>query len=437
MDAKELKRRRKRLMDMMGDDSIAILPTSPRRARNRDVDYPFRPDSDFLYLSGFPEPDAVAVLVPNHPQHEYILYCRDRNPEIECWEGTRAGLAGAREQYGADEARPLAAMDDTLPELLANKERIYYQMGEHPGFDQNVLRWINTLRARRRSGIHTPSEFVSLNPILHEMRLYKSRREIAIMRKAARISAAAHQRAMKVCRPGMAEYQIEAELLHEFMRCGARWPAYPSIVGGGKNACILHYTDNASTLQSGELLLIDAGAEFNGYASDISRTFPVSGVFSPAQREVYQVVLEAQQAAIAAAQPGSPWNAPHEAALAGITRGLVRLGILKGRVPTLLRNKSYAPYYMHRTGHWLGMDVHDVGEYQVDGEWRVFEPGMVLTVEPGLYLSSRIPGLAKKWWDIGVRIEDDVLITRSGNEILSKDAIKDPDEIEAWMADAA
>ena len=433
MDSKELKQRRKRLMDMMGSNSIAILPTALQQIRNRDVHYPFRPHSDFFYLTGFPEPDAVAILIPDHGESEYILFCRDREPKAERWEGARAGLAGACERYGADSARALSALHTELPKLLANKERIYYQMGEHPHFDTNVLKWIGALhRGGRDKG--APGELVSLNHALHEMRLYKSYKEIKTMRQAAKVSAAAHQRAMKICRPGMTEYQLEAELLHEFLSCGARSPAYPSIIGSGKNGCILHYTDNQATMQAGELVLIDAGAELYGYASDISRTFPVSGTFSPAQRAIYEVVLSAQEAAIAQAKPGNSWHAPHDAAVECIVRGLVALGILKGRVSSLLRNKAYLPYYMHQTSHWLGLDVHDVGEYQVEGEWRIFESGMVLTIEPGLYMSRDIPGLHKKWWDVGIRVEDDILITRTGNEVMSKDAVKDPDAIEEWMA---
>jgi len=306
-------------------------------------------------------------------------------------------------------------------------------MGNDPAFDQRLLSWVKHVRDQARTGINAPDEFITLNHFLHDMRLYKSRHEIKAMRQAARISAIAHRRAMQVCRPGMMEYQIEAELTHEFIRQGARSPAYSSIVGGGANSCILHYTDNADELKDGDMLLVDAGAEYESYASDITRTFPVNGVFSEAQRAVYEVVLEAQLAAIEAVQPGNHWNDPHEAAVHAITTGLVSLGILKGRVRTLIKDKVYAKYYMHRTGHWLGMDVHDVGDYKVDGEWRMLEAGMVLTIEPGLYLAPG-RGLAKKWWDIGIRIEDDVLVTRNGHDVLSKDMPKTVAEIEALMA---
>jgi Xaa-Pro aminopeptidase len=432
VEMREFQRRRKRLMDMMGDDSIAIIPTSPVRMRNRDIEHPFRHDSDFHYLTGFIEPESVVVLIPGRSAGEYILFCRERDARMETFDGIRAGLEGAVDQYGADDAFPIEDLDDILPGLLGDQERIFYTMGNDPGFDQRVLSWVKHVRDQARSGINAPDEFVSLNHILHDMRLYKSRFEIKTMRQAARISAAAHKRAMQICRPGMMEYEIEAELIYEFMRAGARSPAYSSIVGGGANSCILHYIDNNAELKDGDVLLIDAGAEYQSYASDITRTFPVNGVFSEAQKDVYEVVLEAQLAAIEAVQPGNHWNEPHEAAVRVITEGLVSLGILKGRVRTLIKEQAYAKYYMHRTGHWLGMDVHDVGDYKLDGEWRMLEPGMVLTIEPGLYMAAG-RGLAKKWWDIGVRIEDDVLVTKDGYDVLSKDMPKTVEDIEALM----
>ncbi len=434
IDRKELARRRKRLMDMMGDDSVAIIPTAPVRIRNRDVEFPFRPESDFFYLTGFPEPEAVAVLIPGRPQGEYLLFCRERDPKLERWDGARAGLEGACSVYGADDAFPIGDMNDIIAGLLENKERLYYNIGNDTAFDQRISGWVNAVRDRVRSGVHAPDEIISPNHFLHEMRLYKSRNEIKIMKKAARISAGAHKRAMQVCRPGMMEYQLEAELNYEFMAQGARFPAYPAIVGGGRNACILHYTENSDVLSDGDLLLIDAGAEYDSYASDISRTFPVNGKFSKAQRAVYEIVLEAQLAAIETIRPGTHWNEPHEAAIRVITKGLVDLGILKGSVKQLVSDSAYSPYYMHRTGHWLGMDVHDVGDYKIEGEWRTLEPGMIMTVEPGLYLSAETRGLARKWWNIGIRIEDDVLVTRNGYEVLSKDAPKSIDAIEELMA---
>ena len=429
----EFRKRRKKLMDMLGDDSIAILPAAPEKMRNRDVAFRYRQDSDFYYLTGFAEPEAVIALIPGRSQGEFVLFCRERNPEQEIWHGARAGLEGACDDYGADDAYPITDLDDILPGLLENRERIYYTMGNDTVFDQRVLGWVNQVRGKARSGIHAPEQFVSLNNILHDMRLYKSRHEISMLRKAAAISANAHVRAMQSCRPGKTEYQIEAELLHEFMRQGARSAAYPSIVGSGANSCVLHYIDNTRELMDGDILLIDAGAEYESYASDVTRTFPVNGRFSGQQSAVYEVVLAAQLAAIDAVRPGNHWAQPHDAAVEVLTAGLVALGILKGKPKTLVKEKAYSRYFMHKTGHWLGMDVHDVGDYKVGDEWRLLEPGMVMTVEPGLYFPAQ-KGLARKWWNIGVRIEDDVLVTQAGHEVLSSDAPKSITEIEALMA---
>lgn len=434
MSKNEYSRRRKKLMDMMGDQSVAIIPTAPVTIRNRDVEFPFRPDSDFYYLTGYSEPEAVAVLIPDRHHGEYVLFCRERDEKMETWNGRRAGLEGACDIHGANDAFPIEDMDDILPGLLEDRERIYYTMGNNATFDHRVLGWVNQVRKRIRTGVKSPDEFISLNHLLHEMRLFKSREEIALMRKAARISAAAHRRAMSVCRPGMMEYQIEAELLHEFIRNGARSFAYPSIVGGGANGCILHYTENTDMLKDGDLLLIDAGAEYGNYASDITRTFPVNGRYSREQRQLYEIVLTANEAAIAEARPGRHWNDPHDTAVRILTEGLLSLGILKGKLSALIKEESYKKYYMHRTGHWLGMDVHDVGDYKLEGEWRKLEPGMVTTIEPGLYFQPH-KGLAAKWWNIGIRIEDDVLITKDGNEVFTHEVPKAPDEIEALMAD--
>ena len=437
MDKREYARRRKRLMDMVDTGGIAIQPTAPERVRNRDVYYPFRPDSDFHYLTGFPEPEAVLVMVPDRPQGECILFCREKDPEAETWHGRRVGLEGACELYGADDAFPISDLDDILPGLLENKERIYYTMGRYQEFDQRLMGWLNRVSSKGRAGVHTPDQFNSLAHYVHEMRLYKSREEIKVMRRAAQIAAVAHRRAMEACQPGMYEYQIEAELLHSFIQQGARSPAYPCIVGGGANTCILHYTENTDPLKDGDLLLIDAGAELDSYASDVTRTFPVNGRFTPEQQAIYEIVLESQQAAIAAVRPGNGWDDPHQAAVEVITKGLIDVGILKGRWRTLVKEGAYRPYYMHRTGHWLGMDVHDVGDYKVGDEWRTFEPGMVTTVEPGLYLSPALKGLAKRWWNIGIRIEDDVLVTTDGHEVLSAGAPKTIDEIELTMRQAS
>lgn len=435
MDSKEFPKRRKKLMDMMGDESIAILPTASVHIRNRDVEFPFRADSDFFYLTGFPEPEAVMVLVPGRESGEYVLFCREKDELMETWHGRRSGLQGACDIYGADDAFPIEDMDDILPGLLEDRDRIYYTMGTDQNFDQRVIHWVKMVRDKVRTGIHAPDEFISLTHILHDMRLYKSRQEIKSMRQAAKIATYAHKRAMQVCKPGMMEYQVEAELIHEFMQRGARSPAYASIVGGGKNSCILHYTENNEELKSGDVLLIDAGAEYDGYASDITRTFPVSGEFSAEQKAVYEVVLAGQLAAIEKVAPGNHWNEPHDAAIEIMVEGMLDLGIMKGNKKTIIKEKSYNKYYMHKTGHWIGMDVHDVGDYKVDGEWRMLEPGMVMTVEPGLYLSPT-RGLAKKWWNIGIRIEDDVLVTKDGFDVLSKDMPKTVEEIEAIMANS-
>ena len=436
MDKKEYSRRRKRLMDMMGDQSVAIIPTAPVSIRNRDVEFSFRPESDFYYLTGYSEPEAVAVLIPDRHHGEYVLFSRERDEKMEIWNGRRAGLEGACELYGANDAFPIEDMDDILPGLLEDRDRIYYTMGNNAPFDHRVLGWVNQVRKRIRTGVKSPDEFISLNHLLHEMRLFKSRDEVSLMRKAAKIAASAHKRAMRICKPGMMEYQIEAELLHEFMLNGARSPAYPSIVGGGANSCILHYTENADELKDGDILLIDAGAEYGNYASDISRTFPVNGTYSREQRQIYELVLDANLAAIAEVKPGKHWNDPHDIAVSVLTEGLLSLGILKGKLSALIKEQSYKKYFMHRTGHWLGMDVHDVGDYKLDGEWRNLEPGMVTTIEPGLYFQPH-KGLSSKWWNIGVRIEDDVLVTRDGNEVMTRDVPKAVDEIEALMAGAS
>lgn len=432
MNQKEFARRRRQLMRMIGKGGIAILPAAPTRIRNRDTEYAYRQDSDFHYLTDFPEPEAVAVLMPGRPHGEYVLFCRDRDPERETWDGYRAGPEGAVTVYGADDAFPIGDIDDILPGMLEHSERVYYTMGLNADFDQRLLGWVNGLRAAATKGVTTPTEFVALDHLLHDMRLFKSRGEISAMRKAARIAAAAHVRAMRACKPGKWEYEIEAEFLHEFRRHDAT-TSYQPIVGGGPNGCILHYVENKDQLKEGELLLIDAGCEYESYASDITRTFPVSGRFSPEQRALYEVVLEAQLAAIEKVRPGNHWDDPHDAAVRVLTRGLVKLGLLKGRVPTLVKNGEYRRFYMHRTGHWLGIDVHDVGDYKVGEAWRLLEPGMVLTVEPGLYIAPGSKGVAKKWWGTGIRIEDDVLVTSDDPDVLSGDAPKDPEEIERLM----
>ena len=431
----EFARRRRQLMRQMGRDTIAIVPAAPVRHRNNDVEYSYRQDSDFFYLTGFAEPEAVAVLVPGREQAEYVLFVRDRDPERETWDGRRAGTEGATGQYGADDAFPITDIDEILPGLMENRTRVFYAMGTHPEFDQRVLGWVNGLKAQARHGRHPPQEFVALDYVLHDMRLYKSRAEVEVMRESARIAARAHVRAMRACRPGGNEYGIAAELLHEFHRHGAD-TSYEPIVGGGANSCILHYRENDQPLKSGDLLLIDAGCEYQLYASDITRTFPVNGRFTPEQRAVYDIVLAANHAAVAKVKPGNSWNDPHAAAVRVITQGLVKLGLLKGSPAQLERDGAYKRFFMHRTGHWLGMDVHDVGDYRIGEEWRVLEPGMALTIEPGIYIPAGMKGVPRRFANIGIRIEDDVVVTRDGCEVLTDAVPRHPDEIEALMAAA-
>lgn len=432
MKAEIFARRRRELIDHMGS-GVAIIPTAPERVRNKDVHYRYRPDSDFYYLTGFAEPEAVAVIVPGREHGEYILFCRERNPEKEIWDGYRAGQEGAVEKFGADDSFPIDDIDEILPGLLENRDKVYYSMGRNPEFDQHLMNWVNEVRAKARNGVHAPGEFVNLDYELHEMRLIKRAEEIKTMRKAAKISCEAHKRAMQVCKPGMYEFEVEAEFLHEFRRNGSTYTAYPPIVGGGANACILHYIENSDKLRDGDLLLIDAGAEVDYYAADITRTFPVNGRFTAEQKAVYDLVLAAQEAAIAQVRPGNHWNEPHEKAVQVLAEGLRDLGLLNGSTDELIEKGHYKKFYMHRTGHWLGMDVHDVGDYKIDNIWRELEPGMVLTVEPGLYIAGGDDAVDKRWWNIGVRIEDDVLVTRDGCEVLTCDVPKTTDEIEALM----
>lgn len=430
MKSEELKRRREQLMAMMGEGALAIVPTSPERVRNRDVTYPYRPESDFYYLTGFPEPRAVAVLAPGRGHGQYLLFCQDRDPQAEAWTGYRAGPEGACRDYGADDAFPIDDIDEILPGLLEQCERVYYTMGSYPEFDQRLIRWLTELRERGRAGVHAPAELVSLTHVLHEMRLIKSRVELSVMKRAARITAKAHARAMGVARPGMYEYELAAEYTYDFARNGCEH-AYPPIVGGGTNACVLHYTRNADALEAGSLVLVDAGAELECYAADVTRTFPVSGRFSPEQREIYQLVLEAQLAAIDQVRAGNYWNRPHEAAVQVLSEGLVDLGLLAGPVAEVIERETYRRFFIHRTGHWLGMDVHDVGEYKLAGQWRELEPGMVTTVEPGLYISPQCEEVEPRWRGIGVRIEDDVVVTRDAPEVLTREAPKTLAEVEA------
>jgi Xaa-Pro aminopeptidase len=434
VNAKEFARRRRHLMELIGPQGIAVVVAAPERVRSRDTHYVYRADSDFYYLTGFTEPEAVAVLVPGRPQGEFLLFCRERDPDREQWDGPRAGQEGAVARYGADDAFPIADLDDILPGLLERSDRVYYSIGGHE-FDQRLFTFIQTLNAKRQSG-HAPSELVALDHLLHEMRLFKSRAEASVMRQSARIAVGAHKRAMQVCRPGMREYELEAEFVHEFRRHGAEC-SYPPIVAAGANACVLHYRSNDAELVDGDLVLIDAGCELGLYASDVTRTFPVNGRFSPAQRELYDVVLEANRVATAKAVGGNHWNDPHDAAVVAVTKGLKELGLLNGRVPQLVKSLAYRRFFMHKTGHWLGLDVHDVGDYKVADQWRLLEPGMVMTIEPGVYVSPGEKSVDKRWRGIGIRIEDDVHVTRTGPDVLTRDLPASAEDIERLMGSAA
>ena len=434
LDSAEYAKRRKALMEKMSPNSIAILASAPVTVRNRDVEHPFRQDSDFYYLSGFDEEHSVLVLIPGREHGEYVLFCQEKIKEQEIWTGRRVGPEAAPDTLCCDDAFPITDIDDILPGLIEGKDRIYANLGTSPEFDQKLMQWVNHIKAQVRSGATPPHEFSALDHLLHELRLVKSPAEVEVMRHAAEISAEAHTRAMQTVRPGMREYQLEAEIMQIFMAAGSRWPAYPSIVGSGDNGCILHYTRNDDVINDGELVLIDAGCELDYYASDITRTFPSNGRFSEPQRALYQLTLDAQYAAIEATKPGNHWNQPHEAAVQVLVEGLVELGLLEGSVDELIESQAYRQFYMHKTGHWLGMDVHDVGEYRVDGEWRTLQPGMVLTIEPGLYVAPDDDSVDEKWRGIGIRIEDDVVVTEEGCDILTKDVVKEIADIEALMS---
>lgn len=433
IEAREFARRRRQLMRMAGRDAIVIVPAAPERVRNNDAHYPYRQDSDFHYLTGFAEPEAVLALIPGRKQGEVILFCRERDRTREQWDGHRAGQEGAVADYGMDDAFPIDDIDDILPGMIEGRERVYYHFGRDTDFDLKLIGWVNRVRAMIRQGAKPPHEFVALSHLLHDLRLFKSPAELRVMRASANIAAEAHVRAMRATRPGMNEHEIEAELLHTFRKRGAV-ASYEPIVGGGANACILHYRANNAALRDGDLLLVDAGAEYQCYASDITRTWPVNGRFSPEQRALYDIVLAAQLAAIDEVRKGRAFDAYHEAAVRTITEGLINLGLLKGSLSANLAEHSYRPFYMHKTGHWLGLDVHDVGDYRVDGEFRELEAGMVVTVEPGIYIAPDFKGVPARWRGIGVRIEDDVLVTRGEPEVISAAVPKDPDEIEALMA---
>jgi len=423
--------RRKRLADSMGS-GVAILRAAPERTRNRDANHPYRFDSYFHYLSGFPETDAILVIVAG-TSPKTILFCLDKDQEREIWDGFRFGPVRAQEMFEVDETHSITKVDEILPTLLSNQDALYYELGSDPQSDSKVIDWLNQVRELGRSGVTAPDQIHDIRSILDEMRVVKDASEIQTMRRAARISSQAHVRAMQLTRPGMMEYQVEAEFLHEFRRNGAQSPAYTSIVAGGANACVLHYVNNDAVLNDGDLLLIDAGCELDGYASDITRTFPVNGKYTGPQRDVYELVLAAQAAAIEQVKPGNEWEDPHHAALQILVQGMLDLGLCSGTPESVIETGDYKKFYMHRTGHWLGMDVHDVGDYKRDGEWRKLEPGMMLTVEPGCYIrpDNSVP---EQFWNIGIRIEDDALVTDDGCDIITSDVPKSIAEVESLMA---
>lgn len=428
----EYQSRRQKLAASLPEGAIAVIPAAEECLRNGDAHYRFRQDSDFYYLTGFNEPEALLLISAGQPA-ESCLFNRPRNPALEQWTGRRLGQEGACESLGIAKAYPIEELSQRLPELLADKTAIYYALGRHPKHEQQLLEALQTVKRQVRRGVKAPEALCDLEPVLSEMRLFKSQAELALMRQAAEVSVAAHMRAMLACKRLQNEYQLEAELLYEFARGGCRSVAYDTIVGGGENACILHYTDNNQPLREGELVLIDAGGEFENYAADITRTFPVNGRFSKEQAAIYELVLTAQKAGIACIRPGVRWNAVQEAIVRVLTAGLCELGILKGEVDELIANGAYRSFYMHNSGHWLGLDVHDAGRYKINGQWRSLQAGMVLTVEPGLYLGAGMEGVDPRWWNIGVRIEDDILVTEDGHENLTAALPVEVADIEALM----
>jgi Xaa-Pro aminopeptidase len=433
----EFAARRSRLMEKMGPASVLVLTASPTRKRSRDTSYAYRPSSDILYLSGFREPETVLVLAPGHDHGEFVLFVPPRDPTMEQWEGRRAGPAGAKEHYGADAAYTVEEIDEKLPGYLEGRERLYYTLGEDEGFDRRITSWLNKLRHRRNAPPAAPASLVDARDLVHEMRLFKTDVEMELMRTAARLSSEAHVLAMKHCRPGMFEYELQAVIEWHFRRNGGEYPAYTSIVGGGDNATILHYTDNRDRLREGDVVLIDAGCEYGFYAGDITRSFPVSGKFTPAQKDVYQAVLEAEISAIEDVAPGLAYNELQERTVRRLTTSMIDLGLLKGSVDELLEQKAYKKYYPHNIGHWLGLDVHDVGTYHdPQGAYRRLEPGMVLTIEPGIYIPADDQDAPEALRGIGIRIEDDILVTSKGHENLTQTCPKTVDAIEALVGTA-
>jgi len=426
----EFSRRRENLLDMTGPGSIVLLQAATEKTRNSDVLYPYRQDSDFLYISGFSEPEAVLVLIAGEDSNRSLLFCRPSDPDRAIWDGPRAGLEGALADFGMDEAYDIAELDKRLPELMEAAEKVYYKVGCEPEFDRQIMRWMHQLHGSKDA--HLPQELVSLEHDLHELRLFKSKAEVKAMRKAAQIAAKAHVKVMQAAPSATNEAELQAELMLVFYRNQCPW-SYQPIVGAGDNSCVLHYIDNNQPINQGDLILVDAGCECEGYASDITRTFPANGRFNPEQKALYELVLKSQLAAIKLVRPGNLWLDAHHKVVEILTVGLVELGLLQGELKELIDSEAYKEFYMHKTGHWLGLDVHDVGDYTIDGESRQLEPGMVLTIEPGLYIAPDCELVEPRWRGIGIRIEDDVLVTRDGNEVLSRDVPKSVAEIEALM----
>ena len=425
--------RRSELSKEVLDDSAIIVASSPVKSRISDTDYLYRQDSNFYYLSGYEEPESILLIRPYAKKDNFIIFCRDRDPLKEQWDGFRSGQKGAVEDFDADKSLSITSVDSLMPELLEGAKNIYYSMSSPCGLDQRINTWVDQIRLNTRAGAEPPQNLLSLDSIIHEMRLLKSDEEIVVMKQAAEITTEAHIRAMKAVKPGMFEYQLEAEYLYAFNKNGARAPAYNSIVGGGNNACILHYVENNSELKDGDLVLVDAGCEYKYYASDVTRTFPVNGSFTEEQKQIYSIVLEAHRQSMDQLQPGNKWNLAHEKSVEVIVDGLIDLGIIKSSKQEAIDTGDYSKFYMHRIGHWLGMDVHDVGSYKQDGDWRGLEPGMVMTIEPGIYILDSLEGVEDKWKGIGVRIEDDVLVTKKGFEVLTPDIPRSIEEVESTV----
>ncbi|MQW92174.1 Xaa-Pro aminopeptidase [Acinetobacter wanghuae] len=434
----DFEERRAILAGEMGLNSIAVIATSPVAMRNRDADYKYRADSSFFYLTGFAEPEAVAVIetfATREEGYSFSLFCRERDRDMEIWNGYRAGIDGAIEDFDADEAYAIDLLDEEILPKLQNKEKLFYRIGHDAAFDARVATWIKEANGETRRGTSAPAQLIQLDRIIDEMRLIKTPEELELMQIASDISAEAHTKAMQSVKPDMMEYALEAELNYIFGKNGCV-PSYNSIVGGGENGCILHYVENDKLLKDGDLVLIDAACEYQFYASDITRTFPVNGKFSPEQKALYNVVLDAQIAAIDAVRIGNSYKEPHNVAVRILVQGLLDLGIMQGDLDEIITSERFRQFYMHGTGHWLGMDVHDVGSYKVDGEWRPYEEGMVVTVEPGLYIAPDDETVDAKWRGIGIRIEDDVVATKKGPLVLTKNVVKTVEDIEALMANS-